>query len=133
MFVDASHCPGSVIVLFEGLPGEPVVNTGDFRLHEGLQCSPALQRVASARCVHLFLDVSCAHPALADVPTKRYSLAMIFDLLDRHPAENVLLHSHGLCDDQLLIAVARYFPGETLRFAAEGRLWQLQPTHGSFR
>ena len=65
-FINANHCAGSVMVVFEGLCDGPVVNTGDFRFDESaLRKSPTLQRVALAvdgkRCQLLSLDVSWAN------------------------------------------------------------------------
>jgi hypothetical protein len=42
-FVDANHCTGTVLVVFEGggLRDGPVANSGDFRFCEALLGSPA--------------------------------------------------------------------------------------------
>ena len=34
VFVDAGHCPGSAILVLEGLPGGPVILTNDFRFNK---------------------------------------------------------------------------------------------------
>ena len=132
-FVDADHCPGAAMLVLEGLVGGPVVHTGDFRCSPALFDSPALQHV-SRQDTRLFLDASCAHPALADFPTKSDSIGMLLDILDRHAADNILLHSHQLGDEELLVSVANRFVGEKLWFAADAkdRFQQLKLTHPSF-
>ena len=59
-FVDAGHCPGSIMVVFQ-FENQFVVITGDFRWHGALRGSPALQRVASAHCQLLCLDCTFAN------------------------------------------------------------------------
>ena len=129
-FVDAGHCPGAVIVVFEGLVDGPVVNTGDFRYYEGLRESPTLQRVALAvagkRCQKLCLDASWAHEAFSHLPSKADSIGMLLDLIDRHTGERLFLHSHGLGDEALLAAVAQHYHGEKLLFTSTRRFEEIK-------
>lgn len=133
-FVDASHCAGAVIVVFEGLADGPVVNTGDFRYYDGLRESPALQRVALAgrRCQKLCLDVSWAHDVFSRLPTKAESIGVLLDLLDRHYSARCFLHSHGLGDEELLAAVATHYPGEKLLFTNKHRFEEIKIADPSF-
>ena len=130
-FVDAFHCPGSVMVLLEGVPGTsgPILNTGNFRYCVGLLESPTLRRVAFARdgqrCQRLCLDMSFAQPTTMDFPLKEDSINCLLDLIDRHPRDRILLHSHCLGDEELLAAVADHF-GEKLAFADERRYHELE-------
>ena len=130
-FVDSNHCPGSVMVVFQFTGSVPaslvdlssihefedkfVVNTGDFRWHDGLRDSPALRRVASGHCQLLCLDVSFANTPFSHFPTKAESIATLLDLIDRYPSDQrFFLHSHCLGDEELLAAVA--LRGERLLF-----------------
>jgi glyoxylase-like metal-dependent hydrolase (beta-lactamase superfamily II) len=125
--VDADHCPGSVMVVLEGFPNGAVVHTGDFRFHRGLCSSEALRRVAdSKRCAQLYLDTSWAHEAFQELPTKETSKMQLLDLIDRFPSEAIVLHSHGLGDEELLAAVACQFPNDRLLFADSARLEELR-------
>mmetsp|Transcript_95311 Transcript_95311/g.168838 ORF Transcript_95311/g.168838 Transcript_95311/m.168838 type:complete len:695 (+) Transcript_95311:75-2159(+) len=125
-FVDAGHCPGSIMVVLEGLPEGPIVHTGDFRYHDGLAHSNSLRRVAdSGRCSCVYLDTTWAHDAFIHLPTKATSVNQLLDLIDRFPSEAVVLHSHGLGDEELLAAVACHFPHETFLFADPVRLKEL--------
>ena len=45
--MDAGHCPGSVMVVILGVPGGPILNTGDFRYHDGLLQSSTLKHLAA--------------------------------------------------------------------------------------
>ena len=84
-FVDANHCTGSVLVVFEGdgLRDGPVVNSGDFRFCEALLGSPALQRVALAvdgkPCQQLRLDVSWEQ--IDRLPSKATSAELLLEEL----------------------------------------------------
>jgi glyoxylase-like metal-dependent hydrolase (beta-lactamase superfamily II) len=104
-FVDAGHCPGSVVIVLEGLSGGAVVHTGDFRFHDDMFCSGALQRVAGS---------------------SQDSISQLLDLIDRSPNERIVLHSHGLGDEEILAAVANQFPTEQFLFADFERLAELR-------
>jgi len=122
-FLDACHCPGSVIIVLEGLPAGAVVHTGDFRYSESLERSAVLQRIASSQNLErLYLDVTWAHEAFSELPTKAESIAQLLDLIDKHGSEPILLHSHGLGDEELLVAVAGRFPTGLLLFTDRKRL-----------
>eukprot|EP00971_Amphidinium_carterae_P151613 3005568-Amphidinium_carterae.1 len=126
-FLDACHCPGSVMVVLEGLDKGAVVHTGDFRYSESLERSVVLQRIASMRNLErLYLDVTWAHEAFLRLPTKAESIAQLLDLIDKHGSEPILLHSHGLGDEELLIAVAGRFPTGILLFTDCKRLEEVR-------
>ena len=93
-FVEANHCPGSVIVVVEGLPAGPIVNTGDFRYYDGLLDSPALRHLVSARdtsdgqrCQKLCLDTTWAHAAFERLPSKIESIGYVLDLIEAHRSD----------------------------------------------
>jgi hypothetical protein len=105
-FVDAGHCPGSAMVVFQ-IDDKFFVNTGDFRWHDALRDSPTLQRIASARCQLLCLDVSWANAPFITFPTKGESIAMLLGLIDRYcSVQRFFIHSHCLGDEELLTAIA---------------------------
>ena len=126
--VDAGHCPGSVMVVLEDLRGGnmSLVHTGDFRWHDGLGHNVALQRVASSmQCDKLYLDTSWAHQAFQQLPTKETSISKLLDLIDRFPYERIILHSHGLGDEDLLWGVAKRFPKDRFLFGDAKRLGEV--------
>lgn len=125
--VDADHCPGSVMVILEGCPEGALVHTGDFRFYEGLACNEALKRVAESRqCSRVYMDYSWAHEAFEELPVKSDSVAQLLDLIDSFPNEPIVLHSHGLGDEELLSAVAQHFPSERFLFTDARRLRELK-------
>ena len=130
--LNSNHCPGAVMLAFEGWPEG---HTGDCRFHNGMREDPVLCRLAggSVRCQMLHLDTTCAHESLANLPSQEASINMLLDLLDRHASENVFLHSHGLGDEALLDAVARYLPsGCKLLFADAQRYAKIMVTDPGF-
>ena len=98
-FVEANHCPGSVIVVVEGLPAGPIVNTGDFRYYDGLLDSPALRHLVSARdtsdgqrCQKLCLDTTWAHAAFERLPSKIESIGYVLDLIEAHRSDRCFFY-----------------------------------------
>lgn len=105
-FIDANHCPGSVMIAFEGWPSGGVLHTGDFRWYEGLRKDPTLLRLRSHLDM-LHFDNTCAHPAYQCLPDKRDSVRDLLSLLENHCRDdNIFLHSHGLGDEPVLHAIA---------------------------
>lgn len=125
-FVDAGHCPGSVMVVILGVPGGPILNTGDFRYHDGLLQSSTLKHLAAGgeRIQRLCLDMSCTN--VASLPLKGESVNNLLDVLDKHEGDRVFLHSHGLGDEELLTAVADHYLDTKLMFADKRRFDELQ-------
>ena len=58
--VDANHCPGAAMLLFEAPTGARYVHCGDFRGCPGMQQCPHLQRFVE--CEGVFLDTTYCHP-----------------------------------------------------------------------
>ena len=141
-FVDAGHCPGSVMLICEGFANGrgPVIHTGDFRYYDELNQNETLRRVANLasagiadqRCQHLFLDATCAHPSLYKLPVKKHSIGQLLDLLDRFSKDTIFLHSHGLGDEELLSAVGNWLGSGKLKFACKDRYEEVKIWDPSF-
>ena len=58
--VDANHCPGAAMLLFETSSGERYVHCGDFRGCSSMQQCPHLQHFV--HCDGVFLDTTYCHP-----------------------------------------------------------------------
>eukprot|EP00403_Amphidinium_massartii_P025168 CAMPEP_0178397750 /NCGR_PEP_ID=MMETSP0689_2-20121128/14411_1 /TAXON_ID=160604 /ORGANISM="Amphidinium massartii, Strain CS-259" /LENGTH=255 /DNA_ID=CAMNT_0020018477 /DNA_START=53 /DNA_END=817 /DNA_ORIENTATION=+ len=126
-FLDANHCPGSVVIVFEGLRRGSIIHTGDFRYSESLERSPVLQRITSSRSLdRLYLDATWAHEAFLHLPEKADSIAQLLDLIDQHGDEPILLESHGLGDEEMLAAVSRRFPHTSFFFTDPKRLAEIE-------
>uniref|UniRef100_A0A8C2VAJ4 Metallo-beta-lactamase domain-containing protein n=1 Tax=Chinchilla lanigera TaxID=34839 RepID=A0A8C2VAJ4_CHILA len=83
--IDANHCPGSVMFLFEGYFGT-ILYTGDFRYTPSMLKEPAL---ALGKQIHtLYLDNTNCNPALV-LPSRREAAHQIIQLIRRHPQHNI--------------------------------------------
>ena len=62
-FIDANHCPGAVMIVFDGIPGGtgPVLATGDCRFHPDMKTDPHLVSLASQRPA-VMLDTTYCSP-----------------------------------------------------------------------
>ena len=61
-FIDANHCPGAVMIVFDGIEAGPVLATGDCRFHPGMKTDPTLVALASRRPA-VMLDTTYCSPA----------------------------------------------------------------------
>ena len=61
-FIDANHCPGAVMIVFDGIEAGPVLATGDCRFHPGMKTDPTLVALASRRPA-MMLDTTYCSPA----------------------------------------------------------------------
>ena len=62
--IDANHCPGAVLLLFQLRNGRSVLHTGDFRYDANAMCKhPSLLalKAAGRQLDMLYLDTTCAH------------------------------------------------------------------------
>ena len=85
VFVDAGHCPGSAFLVLEGLPGGPLILTGDFRFNTDHLHNPTLAGLAASGAnPTLYLDVTFAtrHPACHDFPERSATIDQVLDLVD---------------------------------------------------
>ncbi|ELK30822.1 5' exonuclease Apollo [Myotis davidii] len=83
--MDANHCPGSVMFLFEGYFGT-ILYTGDFRFTPAMLKEPAL---SVGKQIHtLYLDNTNCNPAL-DLPSQHEAAQQIVALIRKHPQHDV--------------------------------------------
>ena len=124
IFVDASHCAGSVMLIVEGMRGGPVIFTGDFRFNGAHLHNCALARMRGLGPT-LYLDVTFAsrHLACRHFPTKSDAIGQVLDLIDTHASggDTIFLHSNGLGDEELLVAVANHVRPQVLYVADRER------------
>ena len=60
--LDANHCPGAVMFLFETLGGSKTLHVGDFRWHAKMELYPSLRALKPRDLTHLFLDTTFNDP-----------------------------------------------------------------------
>ncbi|POI27561.1 hypothetical protein CIB84_008689 [Bambusicola thoracicus] len=84
--LDANHCPGSVMFLFEGAFGT-ILYTGDFRYSRAMQREPAL---SGRRIDRLYLDNTNCRPHGA-LPSRSRAARQAAQLIRRHPQHRVVI------------------------------------------
>lgn len=83
--IDANHCPGSVMFLFEGYFGT-ILYTGDFRYTPSMLKEPALR---VGKQIHtLYLDNTNCNPALV-LPSQQEAARQIVELIRKHPQHHI--------------------------------------------
>ncbi|KAM5293819.1 5' exonuclease Apollo [Glossophaga mutica] len=103
--MDANHCPGSVMFLFEGYFGT-ILYTGDFRYTPSMLKEPAL---SVGKQIHtLYLDNTNCNPELA-LPSQQEATRQIVELIRKHPQHNVKIGLYNLGKESLLEQLALEF------------------------
>ncbi|XP_061158043.1 5' exonuclease Apollo [Syngnathus typhle] len=103
--IDANHCPGAVMFLFEGYFGT-ILYTGDFRY------SPSMLRelclATKATIDVLYLDNTNCDPNRS-IPSRKQATQQIKEIIRSHPDHNVVLGLYSLGKETLLVDLAREF------------------------
>ncbi|BDA41683.1 DNA cross-link repair 1A protein at C-terminar half [Coccomyxa sp. Obi] len=106
-FVDANHCPGAAMIVFEPPGRAPIVHTGDCRYHVGMQQEQALMAVRGRAM--LILDTTyCA--AQYDFPPQLQVLQFVLEAVRAeafNPATLFLFGSYTIGKERLFLEVAR--------------------------
>lgn len=76
-FIDANHCPGSVMILFEPPNGKAVLHTGDFRFCSDMACNEVLK---ACRISTLILDTTYCDPQY-DFPKQDTVIQFVIDAI----------------------------------------------------
>ncbi|KAM5202100.1 5' exonuclease Apollo isoform 1-T1 [Hipposideros larvatus] len=125
--MDANHCPGSVMFLFEGYFGT-ILYTGDFRYTPSMLKEPALR---VGKQIHtLYLDNTNCNPALV-LPSQEEAARQIVELIRKHPEHNVKIVVEDATSLAQVGTITALFPGEADQPPATGRPRWLLATHGS--
>jgi DNA cross-link repair 1A protein len=66
--IDANHCPGAVLFLFELAGGTKVLHVGDFRYHPKMKQAPALKDLQARDLKYLYLDTTFNDPKFCYPP-----------------------------------------------------------------
>ncbi|XP_066102719.1 5' exonuclease Apollo [Saccopteryx bilineata] len=103
--MDANHCPGSVMFLFEGYFGT-ILYTGDFRYTPSMLKEPALR---GGKQIHtLYLDNTNCNPALI-LPSQQEATWQIVELIRKHPQHDIKIGLYSLGKESLLEQLALEF------------------------
>jgi DNA cross-link repair 1A protein len=108
IFLDANHCPGAAMLLFELDDGSVYLHTGDMRY------DPKMKKYPHFNCnLHIdkiFLDTTYAHPKHKFAPQKD-SIASIVkqckEFLGNHPNGLILLSAYNIGKERIICKVLR--------------------------
>ncbi|XP_033484136.1 5' exonuclease Apollo [Epinephelus lanceolatus] len=103
--IDANHCPGAVMFLFEGYFGS-ILYTGDFRYIPSMLREPRLRNNTTIDV--LYLDNTNCDPNRT-LPTRQRATQQIKEIIRRHPNHNVVIGLYALGKESLLLELAMEF------------------------
>lgn len=119
--LDANHCPGSIIILFQPPNGKVVLHTGDFRFSEEIATNPLLQMCP----IHtLILDTTYCNPQY-DFPKQDAVIQFVIDAIQAeafNPQTLFLIGSYTIGKERLFLEVARALRKKVYVTAAKMRL-----------
>ncbi|XP_038144319.1 5' exonuclease Apollo-like [Cyprinodon tularosa] len=103
--IDANHCPGAVMFLFEGYFGS-ILYTGDFRYSPSMLREPCL--MTNAKIDILYLDNT--HCDLRrTLPSRQEATQQIKEIIHSHPDHNIVIGLYSLGKECLLEDLAVEF------------------------
>ncbi|XP_053174216.1 5' exonuclease Apollo [Scomber japonicus] len=103
--IDANHCPGSVMFLFEGYFGS-ILYTGDFRYSPSMLREPCLRTNTTIDV--LYLDNTNCDPNRS-LPSRQRATQQIKEIIRSHPNHNVVIGVYALGKESLLLELAMEF------------------------
>nr|XP_020503915.1 5' exonuclease Apollo [Labrus bergylta] len=103
--LDANHCPGAVMFLFEGYFGS-ILYTGDFRYTPSMLREPCLRTNITIDV--LYLDNTNCDPNRT-LPSRQRATQHIKEIIRSHPNHNVVIGLYALGKESLLLDLAMEF------------------------
>ncbi|KAJ6824071.1 putative DNA cross-link repair 1A protein [Iris pallida] len=119
--LDANHCPGSIIILFEPPSGKAVLHTGDFRFSAEMTSSSVLQ---TCHVDTLILDTTYCNPQY-DFPKQEAVIQFVIEAIQAeafNPKTLFLIGSYTIGKERLFLEVARLLRRKLYVGAAKLRL-----------
>ena len=108
--MNANHCPGSLMFLFEGYFGR-ILYTGDFRYQNSLLTNTSL--ITRPVVDRLYLDNTYCHPNCL-FQTRERAAKEIIRLIEKYPDHHILLSVHSLGKEELLRQLATHFKTQVI-------------------
>ncbi|KAL6119747.1 dclre1b [Pungitius sinensis] len=136
--IEANHCPGAVMFLFEGYFGS-ILYTGDFRYTPSMLREPCLR--ANTTIDVLYLDNTNCDPN-RPLPSRQRATQQIKEIVRRYPNHNVVIGLYTLGKESLLLELAKEFKSwievsvermETLKVLELPDVFTTEPGAGRFR
>lgn len=103
--INANHCPGAVMFLFEGYFGS-ILYTGDFRYTPFMLREPGLRTNTTIDV--LYLDNTNSNPNRT-LPSRKTATQQIKEIIRCHPNHNVVIGLYSLGKESLLVELALEF------------------------
>lgn len=108
-FLDANHCPGSAMILFQHRSGESILHCGDMRYDARMQSFPSL--APPVQIDHLYLDTTYCDPKYR-FPPQDVIIARVVDICRPYYASGdalLLIGTYSVGKERLLVRLAREF------------------------
>ncbi|KAJ7546668.1 hypothetical protein O6H91_08G049800 [Diphasiastrum complanatum] len=121
IFLDANHCPGSVIILFELPNGKNILHTGDFRFCTEMANIPVLQK---ANIHTLMLDTTYCDPQY-DFPKQEVVIQFVIDAIQAeafNPKTLFLIGTYTIGKERLFLEVGKVLQRKVYIGAAKQRM-----------
>ncbi|KAJ8017194.1 hypothetical protein DPEC_G00015260 [Dallia pectoralis] len=103
--MDANHCPGAVMFLFQGYFGT-ILYTGDFRYTASMLREPCLRTNTTVDV--LYLDNTNCDPNRT-LPSRQRAAQQIKEIVRGHPGHNIVIGLYTLGKESLLVELAMEF------------------------
>ena len=103
--IDANHCPGSVMYLFDGYFGR-ILYTGDMRYESWMLAYTAMSSLTNIDFLYLDNTYNCS---ASNFPTRAVAKSMICDIIRRHQQHSVVIGVRTLGKEELLECIAETF------------------------
>ncbi|XP_055022432.1 5' exonuclease Apollo isoform X2 [Boleophthalmus pectinirostris] len=103
--IDANHCPGAVMFLFEGYFGS-ILYTGDFRYTPSMLREPGLRTNTTIDV--MYLDNTNCDPNRT-LPSRKTATQQIKEIIRSHPNHNAVIGLYTLGKESLLVELALEF------------------------
>ncbi|XP_067684128.1 dentin sialophosphoprotein-like [Haliotis asinina] len=102
--IDANHCPGAAMFLFEGTFGK-ILHTGDFRYHPAMFCNSSPLFPHIERVDVLYLDNTFCSPECL-FPSREEAQEQMLDIIRQHPEYDIIIGVRKLGKEELLVWLA---------------------------
>ncbi|CAL1538841.1 unnamed protein product, partial [Lymnaea stagnalis] len=105
--MEANHCPGAVIVLFELKDGRKILHTGDFRACTEMETYDMLQNVIISE---LYLDTTYCNPSYA-FPAQseviNFVVSLVLKHISDHPSTLIVCGAYTIGKEKIFTAIAK--------------------------
>ncbi|XP_037540131.1 5' exonuclease Apollo [Nematolebias whitei] len=103
--IDANHCPGAVMFLFEGYFGS-ILYTGDFRYSPSMLREPCFRTNTTIDV--LYLDNTNCDPNRT-LPSRQQATQQIKEIIRSHPNHDIVIGVYALGKENLILELALEF------------------------